>query len=251
MPEGLPRVRIVGPGRAGRSFEAALLAAGAPPIEVIGRTDDLDGAASGAEVVILAVPDRVVAEVARSVAPVATTVVMHCSGSLGLEVLAPHERVASMHPLCTLPDPVLGALRLRAGAYFAVAGDHSATDLVLCLGGHPIVVAAADRAAYHAAACVAANHLVGLLGQVERIAAGIGLPLEAFLPLARGALDDVSMLGPRAALTGPAARGDLATIDRHREALDPGELAGYEAGVAACRQLLEPAAEASPSMSRT
>ncbi len=57
------------------------------------------------------------------------------------------------------------------------------------------------------------------------------------MPLAQGALDDVLLLGPAAALTGPAARGDLATIERHRQALEASELAGYDAGVALARRL--------------
>jgi predicted short-subunit dehydrogenase-like oxidoreductase (DUF2520 family) len=142
-----------------------------------------------------------------------------------------------LHPLVTLPDPVIGALRLRGRPFFAVAGDRLATDLALRLKGQPIVVADELRAAYHAAACMAANHLVGLLGQVQRVAQSAGLPLEAFLPLARGALDDVALLGPLEALTGPASRGDAVTIERHRAAIDPAELAGYDAGVALAERL--------------
>jgi predicted short-subunit dehydrogenase-like oxidoreductase (DUF2520 family) len=85
---------------------------------------------------------------------------------------------------------------------------------------------------------MASNHLVALLGQVQRVAATVGLPLEAFLPLARGALDDVSRLGPAAALTGPVSRGDLTTIERHRQVLDPAELGGYDAGVDLARRLV-------------
>lgn len=230
-------VRIIGGGRAGRSFEAALAGAGFSLAGVLHRGDDLSQAADEVDVVFIATPDRTVAEVAASIRPVPTTAVLHCSGSLGLDVLAGHERRGSLHPLVTLPDPVLGALRLRGGAFFAVAGDQVATDLALGLGGHPIVVAERDRAAYHAAACMAANHLVGLLGQVQRVAETVGLPLEAFLPLARGALDDVGFLGPDAALTGPAARGDEATLDRHRAALPLEERDGYEAGVTLARRL--------------
>ena len=73
------------------------------------------------------------------------------------------------------------------------------------------------------------------MGQVERVAASVGVPLDAFLSLAAGALEDVALLGPAAALTGPVARGDLETIDRHRGALDPAELDGYDAGVALAR----------------
>jgi len=234
-------IRIVGGGRAGKSFEGALAAAGIEVRGVLHRSDPLRQAAGDTDVVLLAVPDRVVAEVAGAIEPVATTVVLHCSGSLGLDVLAPHPRRASLHPLVTLPDPVIGALRLRGRPFFAVAGDQMAMDLALALNGQPIVVPDDQRSSYHAAACIAANHLVGLLGQVERVAQSVGLPLEAFLPLARGALDDVAMLGPRRALTGPASRRDGVTIDRHRAVLDHAELPGYNSGVALAERLVDQA----------
>lgn len=230
-------VRIVGAGRAGLSFQEALRAGGAEVPEVLGRGDDLSGAAAGVGFLLLAVPDDVVADVAAEVAPVASTVVMHCSGSLGLEPLAGHERVASVHPLVTLPDPVIGAARLRSGVAFALDGDEAAAALVEALGGRPLRVPAALRPAYHAAACIASNHLVALLGQVERVAALAGLGLDVYLPLAEGALADVRALGPAAALTGPAARGDLATIESHRRAVGGAELAGYDAGVALALRL--------------
>jgi predicted short-subunit dehydrogenase-like oxidoreductase (DUF2520 family) len=233
------KVRIIGAGRAGRSFELALREAGVDVDLLPGRSpfSTLASAALGADVVLLAVPDRHVAGVARLTESQPDCAVLHCSGSLGLDVLEPHRRRGSVHPLATLPDPVVGSLRLRGGTFFAVSGDQTATDLALALGGQPIVVESADRAKYHAAACAASNHLVALLGQVKRIASDAGLPLEAFLPLARGALDDVTMLGPEAALTGPASRGDQPTIDAHRAAIDQSELAGYDAGVALARRL--------------
>jgi predicted short-subunit dehydrogenase-like oxidoreductase (DUF2520 family) len=230
-------IRIVGGGRAGGSFGGAFSGAGIEVRETLHRFDDFRYAARGVDAVLLAVPDRAVAEVAAAIDPVATTVLLHCSGSLGLDVLAPHARAGSLHPLVTLPDPVIGALRLRGRPFFAVAGDRLATDLVIALQGQPIVVADDRRATYHAAACMAANHLVGLLGQVQRVAESAGLPLEAFLPLARGALDDVALLGPADALTGPASRGDLVTVERHRAVLDRAELPGYDAGVALAERL--------------
>jgi predicted short-subunit dehydrogenase-like oxidoreductase (DUF2520 family) len=230
-------IRIVGGGRAGRSFESALGATGIEVRGMLHRVDDLRDAARDVDGVLLAVPDRVVGEIAAAIEPVPGTVIMHCSGSLGLDVLEPHTCRASLHPLVTLPDPVIGALRLRGRPFFAVAGDQLATELALALNGQPIVVRDELRATYHAAACIAANHLVGLLGQVQRVAEAAGLPLEAFLPLARGALDDVALLGPAAALTGPASRGDLATIERHRAMLDDAELPAYDAGVALAERL--------------
>jgi predicted short-subunit dehydrogenase-like oxidoreductase (DUF2520 family) len=230
-------IRILGAGRAGTSFARALADVGHRVDGPFGRDHDPAAAADGVDVLVLAVPDDELAHVAAAVRPDPRAVVVHLSGSLGLDVLAPHPRRASLHPLVPLPNADVGARRLRSGVTLAVAGDPVATALGESLGARLVVVADADRATYHAAACVAANHVVALLGQVERVADSIGLPVDAFLGLARAALDDVADLGPRAALTGPAARGDWATIARHLEALDPAERAAYGAGVALALEL--------------
>jgi len=229
----MPTLRVIGPGRAGSAMSRALGAAGwsvAPPL---GRGDDLAGAAAGVDLVLITTPDAAIAEVARSVAPTAA-VVAHCSGSLTLDVLAPHPRRASIHPLRPMPS---GDTRL-AGASFAVAGDALAERVVADIGGQQLRVADADRAAYHAAACIASNHLVALLGQVERVAATAGVPLHAYFDLVRQTVDNVERLGPGRALTGPAQRGDLATLDRHRDAIGTDEVPGYDAMVDLCRRLV-------------
>lgn len=231
------RVLIVGTGRAGRSFGVALGAAGWAIVGPRGRGDDLSDAAAGCDLLLIATPDAAVAEVARAIRPVPSTVVAHLAGSLGLEVLAPHRRRASLHPLVSLPSPEVGAARLAAGAWFAVAGDPLMRAVVDDLGGRAIEVADEDRAAYHAAACIASNHLVALMGQVERVARFSGVPLAAYLALARGSLDNVDALGPAAALTGPAARGDEPTLERHRAVLDSSELRAYDALAEAAHRL--------------
>jgi predicted short-subunit dehydrogenase-like oxidoreductase (DUF2520 family) len=197
------------------------------------RGDDLTDAAAGVDLLVLTTPDDVVAEVARQVAPVDTTVVAHLAGSLGLDVLAPHARRAAIHPLRSIAT---GEVELR-GAWFAVAGDPVASELVDALEGRRVEVDDADRAAYHAAACIASNHLVALLGQVERVAASAGVPLAAYLDLVRQTVDNVDALGPAAALTGPVRRGDHATVERHLAALDPTERPAYEAMADAARAL--------------
>lgn len=218
-------VRVIGPGRAGSALAAALRSAGWRVDGPLGRDHDAALATTGARVVMLAVPDPAVADVAASLAP-GEAVVAHVAGSLRLDVLAPHERVASVHPLVSLPDGAIGARRL-AGAWFAVAGDRVASEVVDALGGRAVVVPDQDRTTYHAAAAVAANHLVALFGQVERLARCAGVPLEAYLDLARGALDNVAEVGPAAALTGPVARGDRHTVARHLAAIPQDERAAY------------------------
>jgi predicted short-subunit dehydrogenase-like oxidoreductase (DUF2520 family) len=235
-------VRFIGPGRAGSSLSLALHDAGWHVAEPLRRGDDLSAAAEGVDAVIVACPDDAVASVSSAIRPVPSTVVVHLSGSLGLSVLAPHRRRAALHPLVPLPTTEEGARRLASGITFAVAGDPLARSMASDLGGTIIEVADEDRAAYHAAACIAANHVVALLGQVERVAADAGLPFDAFVGLTRAAVDDVARIGPRRALTGPAARGDWSTLARHRDALAAEERTGYNAGVALAMRLAGDAA---------
>jgi predicted short-subunit dehydrogenase-like oxidoreductase (DUF2520 family) len=233
------RARVIGPGRAGGSLAGALSAVGWD-VELVGRDGDVARASAGVDLVAIAVPDAAVADVAATVETDGVAVVAHLSGSLGLAPLAHHVRRAVLHPLVSLPDPVLGAERLRSGAWFGLSteGDQLASEVVAHLGGRAIAVAEADWTRYHAAAVVASNHLVGLLGQVERLAHELGAPLDAYLDLARGSLDNVAALGPAGALTGPVRRGDRETVERHLAALPDDERAAYQAGVDLCRRLL-------------
>lgn len=244
MPMSNPSFRVIGPGRAGAAVQRALTKAGWKPFEPLHRGDDLHLAASGVDVLIVATPDAAIASVAASVAPVATCALMHLSGSLGLDVLHPHIRRAVVHPLLALSDEDLGARRLLEGAWFALieGGDPIAHELIEALGGKAVTLADDPqvRALHHAACCVAANHLTAVLGQVEQLAAAAGVPFEAYLALARVALDNVAELGAAAALTGPVARGDAATVERHRDAIGtclPAELAAYDAMVTATKAL--------------
>lgn len=230
--------RVIGAGRAGGSLASALSAVGWHVDGPLDRTAALAGAASDADIVILAVPDRAVEAVARGIEP-GDAVLVHVAGALGLDVLAPHPRTASVHPLVSLPSPEVGARNLR-GAWFATAGEETATArIVAALDGRGVEVADADRIRYHATAVVAANHLVALLGQVERLARSIDVPLDAYLDLARGALDNAASLGPAAALTGPVARGDWDTVASHLDALPDGERALYSLLADAAHRLVD------------
>src|SRR5688500_2332978 len=152
----MPTLRLVGPGRAGTALAHALHAAGWDVADPVRHGGDPAGAAVGVDLLVISTPDAAVAAVAAAVRPVATTVVAHLAGSLGLDVLAPHERRASIHPLVPLPDPERGAARLRDNAPFAVAGDPFAREVVAALGGTAFEVPDEQRVAYHAAASIAA-----------------------------------------------------------------------------------------------
>jgi predicted short-subunit dehydrogenase-like oxidoreductase (DUF2520 family) len=227
-------------------------------LDALGRGDVVSGAAIGADVVVIGTPDAAVAATAAAIDPVDSTVVLHLAGSLGLDALGRHPRRGALHPLVPLPDPDRGALRLRSGVGFAVAGDPVARTMALALGGQVVEVDDRSRSAYHAAASIAANHVVALMGQVERVAGEAGLPLGVFSGLVQAAVEDAMALGPAAALTGPAARGDWETIARHRAVLagmaqGRSELDAYDALVDQARRLVDdpaPVVEAAPAAPR-
>lgn len=228
-------VRIVGAGRAGRSFATALTRSGAR-VEVLERNADVGDVATGADLVLLCTPDDQIEHVAAMIRP-GPAAVGHCSGSRRLDVLAPHPRRCSIHPLMSLPDAVTGARRLLDGCRFAVAGDPIADRVVERLGGVGFAVADADRALYHAAASIASNHLVALCSEVEALSTQLGIDPVAFWRLMHTTLENVAEHGARSQLTGPVARGDWATVEAHLAALGDEHRESYVALAAVAARL--------------
>jgi predicted short-subunit dehydrogenase-like oxidoreductase (DUF2520 family) len=200
-------IAIVGDGRLGRALASALRAP-APH----GRGYD----GTGADVVLLCVPDGQIATAAAAIAP--GPLVGHCSGATGLDVLAPHEAFG-LHPLMT----VTRAGASFAGAGCAVAGTTSralevASSVGRSLGMRPFVIGDEDRVAYHAAASMASNFLVTLESAAARVAATAGVDRDLLVPLIRATVEAWAVEG-EASLTGPIVRGDEATVARHRETI--------------------------------
>ena len=235
-------VALIGPGRAGTTLGLALVDLGWRVVAVAGRAPDsastnaavaclattatlVSDVGKGADVVLIATPDRAIEAAAVAAAPSLErgALVVHVAGSRGLDVfdqllaLRPDVRVAAMHPLQSFPSTSVGLDRLP-GSWAAIAGDPEVVTLAEELGLRPFVVPDSERTRYHAAAAVAANHVVALMGQVERLAASCGVPVEAFGPLVRASVDNAFRLGSAAALTGPIERGDLRTVEAHLRA---------------------------------
>jgi len=238
IPSALPEsCAIVGAGRLGHALAAALREAGLEIDGPLGR-----GATPQSEVVLLCVPDDEIANAASTLTPSKTQFVGHCSGATTLAPLAPHQAF-SLHPLMTVPE---GGAAPFDGAGCAVAGATEtargmAEALARALGMRPVTVADEDRAAYHAAASIAANFLVTLEGAAERLAATAGVDRQLLVPLARAALENWAAKGAGPALTGPVARGDEATVARQRAAIEeraPDLLETFDALVAASRVLV-------------
>ncbi len=231
----------MGAGRLGTALTAALSAAGVAVTGPHGRGHD----GSGADVVLLCVPDAAIADAAAAVRP--GPLLGHCSGATGLDALGPRESF-SLHPLMTVTGP--GAR--FDGVPAAVSGSSpgallAARSLAEAGGLRPIEIAERDRAAYHAAASIAANFLITVQAAAARLMATAGQPPEVLVPLVRAALDNWERAGV-AALTGPVARGDTDTVLRQRGAIadrTPELLDLFDALVAATRALL-PAGDPSP-----
>jgi predicted short-subunit dehydrogenase-like oxidoreductase (DUF2520 family) len=228
-------ITVVGAGRAGSSFALAMGRVGHQVRLIHHEELDLLGQP---DLVLLAVPDDAIRSVAKDIAPSESYVVAHVAGSRGLSELGAHRRVGLMHPLAALPTAEIGAERLM-GALYSVSGEELIDEVVASLSGRAIRLSDEQRVAYHATASVAANHLVALMGHVQVLAESAGLSLEDFLSLSQQALADVELLGVGRALTGPASRADMATIDAHLAAIPSSQRSTYVAMANAAFELAE------------
>lgn len=205
---------IIGRGRVGTALAVALAEAGERVVGPLGRNDPLPGDVG---LYILAVPDAALEQAARRIP--AGPIVAHCSASAPLGLLGDREAFA-LHPLLT----VTGLGTSFAGAGCVVGGNSrravaEGERLAHVLRMNVVEVRDEDRALYHAAASLAANYLVTLEGEVERLMASVGVDRAMVAPLARAALEAWAARGAAAALTGPIVRGDEETVRRQRAAL--------------------------------
>ncbi|MFQ5947720.1 MAG: DUF2520 domain-containing protein [Acidimicrobiia bacterium] len=238
------RIILVGPGRAGMALSRALLSAGHSFAGVLARRAEEAEAAAvdletvpldwgtplpAADLLVIAVHDGAIEEVAARLVSVATRVgsAVHLSGLkpvASLDALADRCRIGSFHPLQTLPTPEAGAARL-AGAWVGVtAPDPRLRDelfgLAESIGARPFDLEDQARAVYHAAAAAASNFPLAALAMAEDLFAAAEVPFEAAGPLIRAVIENALALGPRRALTGPIARGDVETVAEQLAAVD-------------------------------
>ena len=233
----LDPVAIVGAGRMGTALVTALADAGAR-VEGPLRRGETPSAAAGS--VLLCVPDAQIEAAAAALPARSGLIVGHTSAATTLAALRDHDAF-SLHPLMTVTAQ--GAT--FTGATAAVAGSTAralavAQALASSLGMHPVHIADEDRAAYHAAACIASNFLVTLEGVAERLAQTAGLDRAPLAELVRATVANWAQLGAERALTGPIARGDEDTVARQRDAFAerlPDELALFDALTDATRRL--------------
>lgn len=226
------RLLIVGDGPVGRALAGALERTGAP-VEHWSRARG--GPIPSADVVVLAVRDEAIREVAARLmnglpSEATPPIVLHCAGALPAEEpfkqLSPRPLgVGLVHPLRSLAG-ASGDVDLD-GTVFAVQGDAPGLDAALRLvqrvGGRPLELDREALARYHAAAALVSNHAVALVDAGLELLASVGLEraeaTRALAGLLSSTAANLSTLGLPDALTGPIARGDVEVVARHLLAL--------------------------------
>jgi predicted short-subunit dehydrogenase-like oxidoreductase (DUF2520 family) len=252
--ESKPTVSVIGSGRLGTALAIALTSAGYRIEAVVARRTGgvkkaaaLIGSATVAltvdkfhllppsKIVLITTPDDAIAHTAQRLAAAQRSlargrVVLHTSGALSSDVLAPLGamgfQVGSLHPLVSVSDPRTGPRNLR-GAFYCLEGDIGAARvaraIVRDLKGRSFSISSNNKPLYHAAAVMASGHVVALfdLATAMLVQCGLG-PSKArrvLRPLLESTVNNLLTSDPATALTGTFARGDSATVERHLSAL--------------------------------
>ena len=189
----------------------------------------------GADVVFITTPDDLIESTCMSISEHRgfdkNAVAIHCSGALSSDILSSARdcgaEVATLHPLQSFAS-VDQAVSLVPGSFCTIEGDGGALPIVRQMvediGGILLEITAEKKMLYHAAAVAASNYLVTLIHLALELNEAAGLATDtsfnALLPLIRGTLSNIGAKGIPAALTGPIARGDVATVTAHLKAIE-------------------------------
>ena len=244
-----PGVGIVGAGAVGTALGVAISRTGWPVVAVASRDATrrhrfcvlVPGARAfiepaaipeAADLIIVAVPDDAIAEVAGQIRLRSGQAIVHTSGAVGPEVLAKAVieggDVGAFHPLVSFTADVESSVAGIAGTTIAIEGDDRLigllSELALAIGGTTVRLLPGTKAAYHAAAVLASGGLVALLDAVVALGAVAGLDerdsLAVYGRLAEQTLANARGVGVAASLTGPITRGDVGTVAAHLAALE-------------------------------
>jgi predicted short-subunit dehydrogenase-like oxidoreductase (DUF2520 family) len=191
--------------------------------------------AANADLVLLTVSDDAIAHLCEQLASANAfrpgAIVAHCSGVHSSDLLASARdagcHVASFHPLQTFPTTDAATAARLKGAYCFCEGDQPATDalaaLARTLSTNPVVFPSSGKALYHAAAVMASNYVTVMADAAIALATQAGIDPDtaqtALGVLLTTAATNATTMGPVEALTGPIARGDVGTIEKHLAAM--------------------------------
>jgi predicted short-subunit dehydrogenase-like oxidoreductase (DUF2520 family) len=188
-------------------------------------------AADAADLIFITTPDAVIPQIASEVKWQRGQGVIHCSGADSTAILEPAKKsgalVAAFHPLQTFAG-AKEAMENIPGSTFCIEAEEpllaTLKQIAADLGGYWITLNAADKAAYHTAAVFASNYLVTLVKIAADLWQTFSIPadqaVKALLPLLKGTIHNIETLGIPGCLTGPIARGDAGTVEKHLKTIE-------------------------------
>lgn len=242
-----PTLGFIGTGVVGTALAGALAYGGYKIVAVFSRNsessaslvsrlpsaksvDSAQAVADLADVTFLTVSDDAIISVAESIHWTTKHSVVHCNGAMSIDILESAQNqgaaVGAMHPLQSFAN-VAQARKSIPGSAFAIEASSKELedvlrDMVRVLDGVPLSLQG-SKVLYHASAVIASNYLVTLLDLASGLWSHLGISkeegLQALLPLVRGTVENLEAVGLPSALTGPIARGDVGTVERHLAAL--------------------------------
>lgn len=243
------KIAIAGCGNVATHLALGLERAGMAPAGIYGRNEDnvrrlaaqlgcrdrllcggyADVGAARPDVVIVSVADSALPEVAEAIGPLpGGTVALHTSGTVGMEVLAAVSADCGiLYPLQTFSRDV--PVDLSEVPFFTEGATPHALAMADGLGAllseHVAHADAERRRALHIAGVLSCNFPNYLLECAQAVLADAGFGLGVVEPLVRATIAKAFAVGPHAAQTGPARRGDVGVMRSQASALCP-EVAG-------------------------
>ena len=242
-----PSFAIVGCGRVGTALGRYLTEAGYKlagladkDLSFAKRAADIIGAGhftqvsweitDKADIVFITTPDGLINEACQEIAGNGgfrkNAIVLHCSGAHPSTILSPAKNsgafIGSMHPLQSFAAGETEKSPFK-GIVISVEGDREAVEaaqeIATDFGAISVMIRTEAKTLYHAAAVVASNYLVTLLDLAFRLIEEAGISqsdaYKVLSPLVDGTLSNIEKVGIQEALTGPIARGDVETVERH------------------------------------
>tara|TARA_Y100000589_G_scaffold20775_1_gene17050 strand:+ start:241 stop:1101 length:861 start_codon:yes stop_codon:yes gene_type:complete len=179
-----------------------------------------------ADLALLTVPDHAIPQLVRSIDDPSGSLLVHCSGSLGLDVLPGNARRGSFHPIMTIPtEPTPGILD---GATIAIDGDDHVRgvleQMARDVGGRPVRIQPEDRILYHLSCLLVGGYLSSLGAEAAGIWSQMGFDtergIEALSPMISQVGANLGEQGIPSALQGTVQRGDVDAIRAHLVVID-------------------------------
>jgi len=242
-----PKVGFIGAGKVGTALATTLFKGGYPVVAIANKNIDASkkladlvpgcsvfkttqDVANTAEHVFITTPDDSIATIASEIAWRPKQNVVHCSGAASVDILEPAKQsgcmVGSFHP-CQAFASVDQAIKNLPGSTFAIEAQGPLLDtlkeMASTIGCDWIILKPGNKALYHAAAVFASNYFVTLLKVATDLFKNFDVPttqsIKVLMPLIQGNIKNINTIGLPSCLTGPIARGDVSTIEKHIFAL--------------------------------